>query len=114
MAIRFDIGTDPVRGPVFAGTVLQVTFTLNDATMDTAGWTTRVTFKQQPSDNAAIVTYTPNQTQTKPGTWTFTMTKADTLLFSVPGTYQYDFERIDNGSEAVLTYGQFLIARKVG
>ena len=41
------------------------------------------------------------------------LTAAQTALFSVPGTYQYDFERTDVGFEAVLTYGATQIAQKV-
>lgn len=108
MATQFDIGT--VANPVYAGTTISITFTLQP-TQTTTGWNTQVTFKKLRSDSTAILVLLPALVST--GIWTVVLTAAQTALFSVPGTYQYDFERIDVGFEAVLTTGAFQIDRKV-
>ena len=108
MATRYDIGT--ASNPVWAGTTISITFTLQP-TQSTAGWNTLVTFKRQRSDNAPIITYAPTVVTT--GVWTIVMSRADTSLFAAPGTYTYDFERTDAGFEAVLTYGSIQFDRKV-
>ncbi len=116
MAINFDIGSiNPASGgPVWAGTAITLVFSLTNSpqTMpDTSTWTVMLTFKKSRYDNSVIKQYMVPSSST--GTWTQPMTRADTLLFSVPGTYEYDFERVDVGSEAVLTWGKFQIDRKV-
>ena len=108
MAVRYDIGSQ--TDPVWSGTAVSITWTLTP-TQNTAGWTTLVTFKRTASDNSAIKTYSPGGSNN--GVWTITMTRADTLLFAQPGTYVYSLERVDTGQEAVLTYGNFQVDRKV-
>ena len=108
MATQFDIGT--VANPVWSGTTISVTFTLIP-TQNTSGWNTQVTWKKLRSDTTPILVLTPTPVST--GIWTVVLTAAQTALFSVPGTYQYDFERTDVGFEAVLTYGATQIAQKV-
>jgi hypothetical protein len=94
----------------FKGEALTLSFTMTPVTNIT-GWTITFTLKRAQTDPVAVKTQAAVIVSGPAGTFTVSLLKADTNI--KPGTYYYDVQRTDGGSEAVLSIGTFTITQEV-
>ena len=97
---------------IFKGEAITLTFTMSPVT-DIVGWTITFTLRVNANDSVAVLTKTPATivVPSTSGVFTFSLTHANTNLAS--GAYAYDVQRVDAGSEAVLSIGFFTIYQEV-
>ncbi|HYM24440.1 MAG TPA: hypothetical protein VEU08_14590 [Vicinamibacterales bacterium] len=94
----------------YRGEAVTLAFTMTPVT-DITGWTITFTLKRNQTDPTPILTIAAVITNGPNGTFTVSLTKAQTNMQA--GTYQYDIQRTDAGSEAVLSIGTFTITQEV-
>lgn len=93
----------PGQFSFFRGEALTLTFTAATAT-SILGWTLVFTVKKNQNDASATLSITPTITDSTNGIMTVGLTKAQTLAL-IYQSYQWDLQRTDSGSEAVLAIG---------
>jgi hypothetical protein len=76
------------------------------------GWTITFTLKRKSTDTAALLTVTGAVVSGSAGTYTISLTHAQTAALYA-GTYTYDIQRTDAGSEAVISIGTFTVSQEV-
>lgn len=94
----------------YKGESVTLAFTMTPV-VDISTWTLRFTLKKLATDVASVLSKTGTVTVGPSGTFSVALAKADT---NIPARdYQYDVQRIDAGSEAVLSIGTFSILQEV-
>jgi hypothetical protein len=76
------------------------------------GWTITFTLKRKATDTSALLTATAQIVSGSAGTYTISLTHAQTAALYA-GTYAYDIQRTDTGSEAVISIGIFSVSQEV-
>ena len=94
----------------YKGERIVINFTMTPLT-DISGWAMQFTLKRKATDAAAVLTQAAVITSAAQGQFSVSLTKVQTNLPA--GEYAYDVQRIDAGSEAVLSVGLFTIQQEV-
>lgn len=95
---------------VFKGSAVVLRFTM-DPVEDISGWTIALTVKRKATDTADVLSKVASVEDGAGGVFTVSL---DHDELDLPArVYQYDVQRIDNGSEGVLSIGQFIVAQEV-
>lgn len=97
---------------IFKGEAPTLNFTMSPV-VDITGWTITMTIRVNANDAAVVLTKTPATIiLAAAGTFKFTLSSAETKALSV-GNYAYDIQRVDAGSESVLSIGDLAIIQEV-
>lgn len=95
----------------YLGEAIALTFTIKPLT-DITGWTIKLTIKNNATDVGQLLQVAAVLTTPASGIFTCSLTHAQTLTLGV-GTYAYDVQRTDSGSEAVLSIGSLTVSQEV-
>jgi hypothetical protein len=96
---------------IYKGEAVQLNFTMSPLT-DISTWTIAMTVRINASDTGFVYQNLAGTIDSGvAGTFHFLLAHADTNLAS--GTYAYDIQRTDSGSEAVLSIGILTISQEV-
>jgi hypothetical protein len=96
---------------IYKGEAVQLNFTMSPVT-DISSWTIALTIRVNASDTGFVYQdATAIHDSDVAGTFHFLLAHAATNIAS--GTYAYDVQRTDAGSEAVLSIGILTIAQEV-
>jgi hypothetical protein len=94
----------------YKGEAILATFTMTPAT-DITGWTITFTLRRHATDAAVLLQKSCGVFDAVNGKFQLALSKAETTLGA--GDYVYDIQRVDSGSEAVLSIGRFHVAQEV-
>ena len=96
---------------IYKGEATQLAFTMTPTT-DITGWTLTFSLKPNASDPTASLTIAGAITNAAAGTFTITISHAQTGGLA-SGTYAYDVQRTNSGSETVLSIGVITVNQEV-
>lgn len=97
----------------YLGEAVTLTFTM-DPVESVAGWNVKLTVKNDATDADAdkLLQVSGTLTDALNGEFQFAVTHAQTVALGV-GQYAYDVQRVDNGSEVVLSIGTLYVTQEV-
>lgn len=104
---------DPIyRGGAYTLTFNKIASTASPGT-DITGWTTiKLTIRDLPTSSTVLLQKTATIVTPLTGIFTFSLSHAETLALGI-GTFFYDVQRADAGSEALLSMGAFNVVQEV-